>query len=115
MTNATTFDRDSAIEAITRDIMSSDPREIGAWFEEMLVCGFSGLSNFSDDDLMAELTDREICGRWVIQSTSEQDDDTGSPLEWSNELGWVGAGGGDTFDDPHAFDLPVGGKWQPRF
>lgn len=115
MMNATAFDRDSAIEAIVRDILSSDPREIDSWFQEMLVCGFSGLSNFSDDDLRAELLDREIGGQWIIQSTGEQDGDTGLPLEWSNELGWVGAGGGDTFDDPKAFDLPVGGKWHPRF
>lgn len=47
---------------------------------------------------------------WVIRSETEKDDD-GSPLYWSNSIGWVDRKSADKFDNKD-FNLPIGGKWE---
>ena len=48
---------------------------------------------------------------WRIRAVDAVDDDTGKPLEWSNEFGWVESGFGDEFDSRDGLSLPVGGEW----
>lgn len=50
---------------------------------------------------------------WCIISTNERDDD-GSPLYWSNQDGWGPLETADAFsDDEHGrLHLPIGGEWR---
>lgn len=49
--------------------------------------------------------------RWRIRSVYAIDDETGKPLEWSNDLGWVKAGFGDEFEGRDGFNLPMSAEW----
>lgn len=51
--------------------------------------------------------------RYVIISTTEKDDETGKPLYWSNDDGWVDLGSATRFssEEKKKLNLPVGGKW----
>ncbi len=45
----------------------------------------------------------------LIRSKTERDDETGEPLFWSNEDGWVDLESADWFDGDYS--LPIGGEW----
>lgn len=49
---------------------------------------------------------------WIILSTDETDDD-GTPLGWSNAEGWVSPEDADAFssEDVRTLILPLGGRW----
>jgi len=50
---------------------------------------------------------------WGIISETERDDETGEPLWWNNQIGWVDKSLADEFDDTdkREFNLPIGGRW----
>jgi hypothetical protein len=48
-----------------------------------------------------------------IRSIRERDEDTGNPLYWSDEMGWVDRASADTMDlGPSYWTLPMGGEWE---
>lgn len=51
---------------------------------------------------------------WIIESSSEYDDETGELLCWNNEDGWVSPDCATVFTDyeMETFDfIPEGGRW----
>lgn len=49
---------------------------------------------------------------WKIKNTEGGvDDETGKPLYWSNEIGWVDKRSADRYKSK-AGNLPIGGKWE---
>lgn len=61
-----------------------------------------------------DMTDKKMLNSswgWVIFNPEEIDEETGKPLLWSNEDGWVSSGY-DLF--PSRERLPVGGRWAPK-
>lgn len=74
------------------------------------VAKYGGVRNLSD--AARKLRTEQAGGRrWRIRAADAVDDETGKPLEWSNELGWVEAGFGDEFSVREGLDLPIGGEW----
>ena len=62
---------------------------------------------------MDEIEDPEAPD-FVIASTCERDDETGEPLFWSNEYGWVSLDSATRFRGYESlrFCPPAGGEWQ---
>ena len=50
---------------------------------------------------------------WIIESSSEKDDETGESLYWSNELGWVDKESATRFSTGDIGNVykPIGGLW----
>lgn len=53
---------------------------------------------------------------FVIRSTGERDDETGRPLFWSNDDGWVDRNSATVFSQDEAASkrLPMAGEWVPN-
>ena len=52
---------------------------------------------------------------WRIKSAVEKDDESGEPLYWSNEDGWVSQGTETVFTDESKSEiqyLPLHGEWE---
>lgn len=49
----------------------------------------------------------------LIQSTIETDEETGEPLYWHNEDGWVEIESANSFSEEETewMNLPAGGRW----
>ena len=47
---------------------------------------------------------------WIIRSLFEIDDETGAPLFWSNDDGWVDRSSATAFSDPFG-NLPWASEW----
>jgi len=54
------YDREQAIATLLDDDMAMDPHELRKEFKRMLANGFAGYENMSDEELMQELSDRDI-------------------------------------------------------
>ena len=47
----------------------------------------------------------------IICSRTEKDEETGLPLYWNNDEGWVDKNSATNFDNTDGLMLPVGGYW----
>jgi hypothetical protein len=50
---------------------------------------------------------------WKIIHQTVKDEETGRPLQWSNEQGWVDIGDLFTNEERKTGDLPMEGVWLP--
>lgn len=53
------------------------------------------------------------CAPAVIQSIYQTDEETGEPLYWCNQCGWVDRESATVFNylETTTLDLPLGGRW----
>ena len=51
--------------------------------------------------------------QFVIKSLSERDEETGEPLFWNNQFGWVSLDAADrfTYGETRRLGRPVGSAW----
>lgn len=54
------FDRVKAIDALVDDDMNTVENDDGWYLSSLLINGFKGYNNCTDEELMQELTDRDI-------------------------------------------------------
>ena len=49
--------------------------------------------------------------KYLVESTTDWDEETITPLFWSNEDGWVDRASATIFPTKEGLNLPIGGKW----
>jgi hypothetical protein len=88
----------------------------GGWIAR---CGWQGLRGFHSR-LAKDVTCRQCLkllpdSFYVIEAITERDDETGEPLFWSNQMGWVSLPDATLFTEAerNRLNLPIGGTWQP--
>jgi len=53
----------------------------------------------------------EIVPFIIVNTAKEIDDETGKPLYWNNDLGWVDKQSATRFKFSENLNLPIDGKW----